>query len=318
MTRSYGGVQPHLRDTTIKQQQGYLSPFIRILEPGDVQSMVFQASDIGPFWMTERDQEAKRHDRVIEGETVWWKFKKSELITHLQQHGVTAKGNKCELEKLASDRSLPLEEEVQKIDHGWEGKPKGLLQVLWEWGFVNTLNLSQYTINSKQDGFGILRHDTSLKYLMSRCQDFEEEETLLQSMGIAVDRTPKCHCELAGEGIEYSWGCSKNEYRRTQIAQKRGKEKFKIAVRKCLAREVLTTERIRKFSKRALAYICAYHRIWSEQQENQQQDERPSTDVDTATPIKVEKLVKLFKTHRCALDFDHSFCKATYTEALTN
>jgi len=63
-------VQPHLRDTTIKQQQGYLSPFIRILEPGDVQSMVFQASDIGPFWMTERDQEAKRHDRVIEGETV--------------------------------------------------------------------------------------------------------------------------------------------------------------------------------------------------------------------------------------------------------
>ena len=70
MTRSYGGAQPHLRDTTIKQQQGYLGPFIRILEPGDMQSMVFKASDIGPFWMTEQDQEAKCHDRVIEGETV--------------------------------------------------------------------------------------------------------------------------------------------------------------------------------------------------------------------------------------------------------
>ena len=33
-----------------------------------------------------------------------------------------SKGNKCELEKLAIDRGLPLEEEVQKIDHGWEGK----------------------------------------------------------------------------------------------------------------------------------------------------------------------------------------------------
>jgi hypothetical protein len=46
--------------------------------------------------------------------------------------------------------------------------------------------------------------------------DFEEEESLLQSMwcsmGVIINRTPKCHCEFAGEGIEYSWGCSKNEY----------------------------------------------------------------------------------------------------------
>ena len=62
MTRSYGGVQPHLFDTTIKHQQGYLSPFIRILEPGDMQSMVFQVFDIGLFWMTEQDWEAKHHD----------------------------------------------------------------------------------------------------------------------------------------------------------------------------------------------------------------------------------------------------------------
>ena len=67
MTRIYGGAQPHLHDTTIKQQQGYLGPFIRILEPGDMQSMVFKVSDIGPFWMTGQDREAKHHDIVIEG-----------------------------------------------------------------------------------------------------------------------------------------------------------------------------------------------------------------------------------------------------------
>jgi len=34
----------------------------------------------------------------------------------------------------------------------------------------------------------------------------------------------------------------------------------------------------------------------------------------TTTPVKIEKMVKLFKTHRCALDFDHAFCKAQFTE----
>jgi len=38
-------------------------------------------------------------------------------------------------------------------------------------------------------------------------------------------------------------------------------------------------------------------------------------DVDTAMPMKVEKLAKLFKMHGYTLDFDHSFCKAMYMEA---
>ena len=37
--------------------------------------------------------------------------------------------------------------------------------VLWELGFIDTLNQSQYTISGKQDGFGILRLDTSPKVL---------------------------------------------------------------------------------------------------------------------------------------------------------
>ena len=60
--------------------------------------------------------------------------------------------------------------------------------------------------------------------------DFDEEETMLQSMGrkmgALIDRTPKCHPELAGEGIEYSWGCAKNYYRRLQLEEE--KEKGKV------------------------------------------------------------------------------------------
>ena len=42
-------------------------------------------------------------------------------------------------------------------------------------------------------------------------------------------------------------------------------------------------------------------------------DSDSTTDFDSnATPVKVEKLLKRFKTHRCAMDFDSTFCKAVF------
>jgi hypothetical protein len=72
------------------------------------------------------------------------------------------------------------------------------------------------------------------------------------------------------------------------------------SVRRCLSDEVITQERVIKFSKRAREYICAYHTLHKEQQETHLPD-------PVVTPMKVEKLVKEFKTHRSALDFDYSF-----------
>ena len=47
---------------------------------------------------------------------------------------------------------------------------------------------------------------------------------------------------------------------------------------------------------------------------NQETNLTPTMGNLAATPVKVEKMVKLFKTHRCALDFDHGFCKASFRE----
>ena len=181
----------------------------------------------------------------------------------------------------------------------WVGKQKGLLQILWERGWVDISRLGKYTIDGSKDGFGIKQLDTSLKFLMANCVDFEEEESLLQSMGtkmgVIIDRTPKCHCELAGEGIEYSWGCAKNEYRRKPLSSKRKKETWRQTVRECLSREVLTTERIRKFSRQAREYIGSSF---------------DATTVEPSPgdiPVKVEKLLKEFKTHRSASDFAKGF-----------
>ncbi len=77
-------------------------------------------------------------------------------------------------------------------------------------------------------------------------------------MNALIDRTPKCHCELAGEGIEYSWGCAENEYHRQPLSAKKKKETFREMFRKSIAKDVLTKERVRLFSKRAREYMCAY------------------------------------------------------------
>jgi hypothetical protein len=90
----------------------------------------------------------------------------------------------------------------------------------------------------------------SLKYLMVNCADFIEEESLLQSMGhtmgATIDRTPKCHLELVGEGIKYSWACLKNECHLLPLGEQRSRDRFKECMRACLTPDVLKKESIRK------------------------------------------------------------------------
>ena len=102
--------------------------------------------------------------------------------------------------------------------------------------------------------------------------------------------------------------------------RKKGKENFRSVVQESMSTDkVLTTKRIRHFSRRARQYLCAYFKIWKDL--DKQQHDRMDAEVDTTTheadPISGEKLVKQFKTHRCAPDFDKTFCNATYVNNLT-
>ena len=58
---------------------------------------------------------------------------------------------------------------------------------------------------------------------MSLQADIIEEETLLQYhgrlLGIKIEQTPKCHPEIAGEGVEYDWGCLKGCYGRLPVPE---------------------------------------------------------------------------------------------------
>jgi hypothetical protein len=128
-------------------------------------------------------------------------------------------------------------------------------QVLWERGVIDPSKIANYTLNGPQDEYSNVDKAFSLSYLMSQQYDFTHEHTMLQhigaELGLIVDRTPKCHPEMAGEGIEYSWGCAKNHYRAFPIADKKSKANFLANVRMWTSsdEEHISIKRVRLFSK---------------------------------------------------------------------
>ena len=95
---------------------------------------------------------------------------------------------------------------------GWAGKGKGLLQVLWERGWIDESKIARYK-KIVTDDAGFIVKEFSLARMLETCTDFANEKTQLefvcQSLGTEALITTKYHAEYAGEGIEYSWGAAK-------------------------------------------------------------------------------------------------------------
>ncbi len=141
------------------------------------------------------------------------------------------------------------------------------MQVLWEREWIDEDNIDKNTMDiakDKNNGEDIEGAENwSLKYLMASCLDFAEEMTAFQhdehALGVSVLITPKFHAEMAGEGIEYSWGVSKSIYHKMPLDFKKGKTSFKALVKECTSRDVLKTATVRKRPRRARSYISAYY-----------------------------------------------------------
>jgi hypothetical protein len=64
---------------------------------------------------------------------------------------VSAKGTKDELQVLCKTKDLPIVEELDEVVKGWEEKPKGMLQILWERGFIDPAKKKEeYTVDGKK------------------------------------------------------------------------------------------------------------------------------------------------------------------------
>jgi hypothetical protein len=312
MNKGYGGAQPRMRESVIKEEDGYLGMNQRTLSVGDTQLFSFQPGDIGPFWMTEEERELNRHSRILpphHGNPRTRNKTIAELKLELGPLNILNDQRKyrlAEIQEFARNNNVDLKIEKTREKKGWDGQPKGLLQVLWERGWIDELHYENYTMDPATDDDGEMLEGAeywSLRFLMASCLDFAEEMTALQhvgrELGVSVIITPKFHAELAGEGIEYSWGLTKGVYRRKPLRAKKGKESFKALVDECTSREILTTKTVRKLSRRARAYICAYYSLY--------ESKCRGDDMTTLTLPLIERLVKRFKTHRAAIDFDAGF-----------
>jgi len=267
-------------------------------------------------WKTTRELAAERNDHQVGREKRKKKTKK-ELARELNDAGITAleKWKMDRLRPLAVEHGIDLHKVERKLSRGWMNNQKGLLQMLWERGWIatedeegNQINPRKYyTMDGPKDKYGETIKERSLKYLASQLYDFANERTSLQALGetlgATVDRTPKCHPEMAGEGIEYSWGCGKNRYRHLPINQRKTKEDFFNSVRSCMNSAAITRDMIRRFSRRARRYMVCYYKLAKGLVEGGEYD----TLKQDGLILQVEKLLKECKTHRCAMDFDTKF-----------
>jgi len=72
---------------------------------------------------------------------------KEELKT--KGHVVRGHCSKDEIERLVGEYGIELTCQVEVIEEGWLGKPKGLLQVLWERGWIDEQNMSKYSLKGR-------------------------------------------------------------------------------------------------------------------------------------------------------------------------
>ena len=193
----------------------------------------------------------------------------------------------------------------EAIRYGYVGKPKGMLDVLFERGLLDPERMKggkerskiEYTKDAKTID-GIPDESYSLSSMLAQCRDFQNEPTAMEELtellGHKQEKTPKKHPEIAGRGIEYCWGKAKMTFRHNNNYSSNAKN-LEGRVRDALdSSTVLTLERARKFNRKATDYKRSYVVL---------DGGEGGGEVEYAD---IEKMKKQCKAHRCTLDQDYA------------
>jgi hypothetical protein len=106
MLKDYGGKQPKMHSTKMKQHQGYLGTYPAILSIHDNQDMVFSLTDEGPCWRKKKEQLNKRKDKVLMTKRVR-NFTKKELQETLKARNINLQGSYLDLKKFVTNNGIP-------------------------------------------------------------------------------------------------------------------------------------------------------------------------------------------------------------------
>ena len=124
-----------------------------------------------------------------------------------------------------------------------------------------------------------------------------EEISFGKSYSFNMLFTPKYHCEITGEGIEYSWGASKRLYRKYPLKDKRQCKQFRKLAKECV--EKVNIPMSRKFSRKARSYMLVYLHM-----KMKKQNDGNTIDISYED---IEKLQKTYRSHRDANCIDGKF-----------
>ena len=148
--------------------------------------------------------------------------------------------------------------------------------------------------------------------LISNCADFKEEKSAMEvflqelpfkshnNQKIELFVSPKYHCELAGEGVEYAWGMMKQYFQSLSLDKKNTKAKFDRVVRETV--EYLCKQNIKMFSMRCQRYMMAYSYYIKN---------------DKLTYTMIERFVKVSKTHRDIGDQEKGFIQKVKQDSIS-
>ena len=325
----HGGKQPIMHDSKISAEM--LGPFHTpesTLQPGMLQCMQYDDTDIGPCYLSERERMIYHFD-INKGQKRTRDLNKAELVTLLESTGHSdAKGTKTRLQQKCETLGINTKVTEDVVTEGWKLKPKGSFQILFKRGWINPACISMYTADGRKDvstgttdgqnnagsnngvsnGSATVEGEVdptncnfSIKKLMQLQTDFINEITLLEfhanKLGVLLDRSPKCHPEVAGEGIEYLWALSKLNYRRSSMELKRTKDLLRKLV--CTSTDpatVLNKKRVRSCSKKACSYMKLYQAI--ESLDFGIDKENPTVDSHSILEDSVKLYLKLKKKAR--------------------
>ena len=230
-----------------------------------------------PYVRARRSYDGRRRVAVAPTET------KPILIAEASAYHEEEAPITIDLEKKPDDYDAwkQAEEAFDKSRDGFLGEAKGLKHYLFERGWYDPDG--RQSLNGTRDKYGVLEEwvevvkdscgnrreilvSSSLRECAARLPDFQSETSvlaqLIHELGHEVDFTPKCHPEIAGEGIEYMWGKSAYEFRHHFNDEKHANQKSNVFA--SLSPQVLPLARIRTYERVVSRYEQVYRALHDE------------------------------------------------------
>lgn len=154
-----------------------------------------------------------------------------------------------------------------------------------------------------------------LKLLLSQCYDLYEQggnaTKTIKDLGACLERSPKYHCKIVGEGGEYCWEIAKILYRRTPYSKRSTRWDFLSCYEKYIwVENIWICIEWEWFLKKVWDYVAGYLIDMYENNKNENDDVAVNELKSCAVKAnKIASMEKVCKIHRSVFDFDTIFCK---------